>query len=179
MRGFTLVEVIIALGLFASFAAAYISSQTMAVGDSTEMNFELKLHSLAANKINELIIAPPPYGDSLTRTTIAEAFDAPNADYSFEIKYFKIEIPDFAQLFQLSQQDENQSGVDNFFSKQREKSQNQQGPMNMIFAELKRNVEEILWQIEVTVIHNPSGRQTALQSWVVNSEVPVQLNFNF
>ena len=62
--GFSLLEVMIAMTLFAFFVTAYITAQGYNVDDSRLSEEQLVLQQLAERKINELVLDPPKFSNA-------------------------------------------------------------------------------------------------------------------
>jgi prepilin-type N-terminal cleavage/methylation domain-containing protein len=84
--GFTLMEVLIAITIFALFATVFVTGQGYNLLDSGKFKDDLLLKDLAENKINEIVVNPPELRDSLTITKETKAFDS-NPDYQYTIEY--------------------------------------------------------------------------------------------
>ena len=78
-KGFSLFEVLIALGIFASFITAFVSTQGRNLLDSQQMSEEIILKNLAETKINEMITA---------RADMISAIKAYSSSISFIIIFF-------------------------------------------------------------------------------------------
>jgi prepilin-type N-terminal cleavage/methylation domain-containing protein len=181
-RGFSLLEVMIALTLFAFFATAFLSSQGYNVADSRLSEEQLILQQLAERKINELFLSPPKY-TNVTATSIEtktfEDEDFKNYEYTLEIK--KLTLPDFTQLF--SQKDattgEAQEAYDGSYFNENQKTQRNSTVEKMIFEELRKNIEKILWQARVTITNKETKYNYTLSTFLTNYDEKVQINVSF
>lgn len=151
--GFTLVEVMIALAIFSVFVTAYLTAQGYNISDSTVMREELELKRYAERKINELIVDPPELKESITLKADGGKFKD-NEEFSYEIKYTKFVLPDFQKIM----------GTDSEAQDPNEKK---------IFDNIKKNLEKIIWQIEITVKNETSERSYSVATWLYNHQAQV------
>lgn len=160
-RGFSLVEVLIALTIFAVFATAFISSQGSNVADSARIDEENLIAQLCENKLNEIILNPPEFRESLTLSKETKGFEAEEIkDYEYTIEYRRLKIPNFAKIAGES----GEEGV---------QSSSSQGK---IFDIIKKNVEEMIWQVSVTVRNKNTDYKFTLTSWLENTQAKVSIN---
>jgi prepilin-type N-terminal cleavage/methylation domain-containing protein len=160
-KGMSLIEVAMALTLFSVFILAFMNSFYGALRDSENMRSELMLKHLAQFKINELIVDPPDFKESLTSASKKrEDFkDFPGYYWEYEIK--KIHIPDLSKI----------QG-----KKPGEQSNNSQEQLEKrIFKQIKDNMEKMIWQVGLTVVHKESEESYELSTWFYNDEVPVKI----
>ncbi len=152
-KGFTLVEVMISLAIFAVFAASYLTAQGYNISDSTVMREELDLKRFAELKINEIIVTPPELKDSLTISKDSGKFEEDN-NFSYSIEYKKFVVPDLNKITGGDQeaQDPNET---------------------KIFNNIKKNLEKIIWQVEVTVKNETSERIYSVSTWLYNHQAQV------
>ncbi|CBW26139.1 putative exported protein [Halobacteriovorax marinus SJ] len=151
--GFTLVEVMISLAIFAVFASAYLTAQGFNISDSTVMREELELKRYAELKVNELIVTPPELKESITLTKETGKFEE-NDNFTYSIEYKKFLIPDLNKITGADEeaQDPNES---------------------KIFENVKKNLEKIIWQVEVTVKNETSERSYSVSTWLYNHQAQV------
>ena len=64
--GFTLMEVMISIAIFAVFATVFVTGFGYNLLDSGKLKEDILLKDLCENKINEIISTPPTLSDSLT-----------------------------------------------------------------------------------------------------------------
>lgn len=181
-RGFSLLEVMIAITLFAFFITAYLTSQGYNVEDSRLSEEQLILQQLAERKINELILDPPKFSNAtanLKETKTFEEADFTNYEYTLEIK--KLTIPDFAQLF--SQKDattsEAKDSYEGDYYSEGATGQRNAALEKMIFEELKKNIEKVIWQARVTVTNKETKYNFTLSTFLTNYNEKIQLNVGF
>lgn len=152
-KGFTLVEVMISLAIFAVFASAYLTAQGYNISDSTVMREELNLKRYAELKINEIIVTPPELKDSLTLTKDTGKFEEDD-NFTYSIEYKKFVVPDLNKI----------TGGD-------EEAQDQNEAK--IFDNIKKNLEKIIWQVEVTVKNETSERIYSVSTWLYNHQAQI------
>ena len=56
---------------------------------------------------------------------------------------------------------------------------NSKAMKKIIFEKLKKNIEEIIWQISVTVTEPNTNYSYTLNSWVTNEKAKIDTNFSF
>ena len=178
-NGFSLLEVMIAITLFAFFVTAYLTSQGYNVEDSELSEEQLILQQLAERKINELILDPPKFSNATENFIETRTFDESefkNYEYTLEIK--KLTVPDFAQLFSQkggSTKEAEDSYEGNYFNEGTSSQRNTEIE-KMVFNELKKNIERILWQTRVTITNKETKYKFTLSTFITNYNEKVQLN---
>ena len=178
-KGFSLLEVMIAITLFAYFVTAYLTSQGYNIEDSQLSEEQLTLQQLAEKKINELILDPPKFSnvtEDLKETKTFEESEFKDYEYTLEIK--KITLPDFAQLFSQKEgatKEAEESYEGNYFN-EGSKNQRNHELEKLVFNELKKNVEKILWQARVTITNKETKYKFSLSTFITNHNEKVQLN---
>lgn len=180
--GFSLLEVMIAMTLFAFFVTAYITAQGYNVEDSRLSEEQLMLQSLAERKINELVLDPPKFSNATAdfkETKTFEESDLKNFEYTMEIK--KLVIPDFGQLFAQkgAASDEAQEANDGDYFSEGTKNQRNQALEKLVFEELKKNIERVIWQARVTVTNKETKYNFTLSTFLTNHNEKIQLNIGF
>ena len=91
--GFSLIEVLIAITLFAFFVTAFLTAQGYNVSDSALSEEQLMLQQLCERKINELYLDPPKFQNmamGLKETKTFEENDLKGFEYTLEIKKLTI-----------------------------------------------------------------------------------------
>lgn len=184
-HGFTLIEVTIAMTVFAIFASSFLISQGYNVSDSELSEEQLKLHMLCEKKMNELIINPPKFTNALQDTKETKTFEEEDfTNYSFTIEWKKLKVPDFAKLFAAQGENKGEGddaapANDSDYFNDSQKSQRNSTIETMVFTKLKENLEKILWQVRLTVTNKENKTTYTLSRWVTNHDEPVQLNLGF
>ncbi len=181
-QGFSLLEVMIAITLFAFFATAYLTGQGYNVEDSRLSEEQLVLQQLAERKINELVLDPPKFTNATANFKETKTFDESeykNYEYTMEIK--KLTIPDFAQLFAQkgAASDEAQDANDGDYFAEGTKNQRNQALEKLVFEELKKNIERVLWQARVTITNKETKYNFTLSTFLTNYNEKIQLNIGF
>jgi prepilin-type N-terminal cleavage/methylation domain-containing protein len=180
--GFSLLEVMIAITLFAFFITAFLSSQGYNVSDSALSEEQLLLQSLAERKINELILDPPRFNNTTENLKETKTFeDKEFAGYEYTLEIKKLTIPDFGQLFSqkgatTSEAEDNYEGD---YYAEGNKAQRNTNLEKMIFEELKKNIERIIWQTRVTVTNKETKYSFTLSTFLTNYNEQIQLNVGF
>ncbi len=181
-QGFSLLEVMIAITLFAFFVTAYLTSQGYNVEDSRLSEEQLILQQLAERKVNELVLDPPKFTNvtaTLKETKTFEEADFKNYEYTLEIK--KLTIPDFAQLFSQKDAttDEAKDSYEGDYYSEGSKNKRNDALEKMIFEELKKNIEKVIWQARVTVTNKETKYNFTLSTFITNYNEKIQLNVGF
>ena len=178
-KGFSLLEVMIAITLFSFFVVAFLTAQGYNVSDSQLSEEQLMLQQLCERKINELYLEPPKFNnttDNLKETKTFEEKDYSGYEYTLEIK--KLVIPDFAQLFAqkgATTEDAKESYEGDYFN-DNTVGQRNSSLEKMVFEELKKNIEKVIWQARVTVTNKETKYSYTLSTWLTNNNEKVQLN---
>ena len=60
-KGFTLLEIMIAMTVFSLFVTAYVVSQGNNLADSSNMRYEYEMKNILEQEINQIIINPPEF----------------------------------------------------------------------------------------------------------------------
>ncbi len=181
-QGFSLLEVMIAITLFAFFVTAYLTSQGYNVDDSRLSEEQLVMQQLAERKINELVLDPPKFTNAtanLKETKTFEEADFKGYEYTLEIK--KVTIPDFAQLFSQKDAttDEARDSYEGDYYNEGTSNQRNAALEKMIFEELKKNIEKVLWQARVTITNKETKYNYTLSTFLTNYNEKIQLNVGF
>lgn len=170
-RGFTILEVFIALGVFSVFATVFLQSQSQNIFDSKQMGDELILKKLCENKMNQFLINPPSLTPSFDgKKEIKNYEEKDYANYSYTIEYKRLKMPDLAALMTGQPQD------------QEELTDAQKSRMRMLqnaFQVIQKKIEEIFWEVRVTITDKNDGRFYQLATWYssprskLNLEIPL------
>lgn len=172
--GFSLLEVMIAITLFAFFITAFLTSQGYNVSDSETSEQQLILHSLAEKTINEIIINPPRFSNATQNSNEKKKFEETEySNYEYELEIKKLVIPDFGQLF--GSKSGTDEGENDYYSSanQNKRDSNLE---KVIFEQLKKNIERMLWQVRITVINKDNGMSYSLSTYLTDYNQKVQLN---
>lgn len=181
-RGFSLLEVMIAFVLFSLFVTAFLTSTGYNVNDSVLSEEQLLLQSLCERKINELYLDPPKF-ENMSSSGLKETKTFPESafsgyEYTLEIK--KLTIPDFGALLgSKGGASEEASGAydGNYYNEEGgARNQNNAGIEKLVFEELRKNIEKILWQARVTVTNKETKYSWSLSTYLTNHNEKVQIN---
>ena len=169
-KGMTLIEVTIAIFLFAVFITAFMTGQGDNISDSIEFKGELLLKDIAEMKMNETIINPPqdfrPTAGKVNVNEEKKKFEEIEEypDYQYAVQLFKVTIPELEKITGQAEEENNPN--------------QDQAIQKRIFDNFKRNMEQLVWQIVITVEHKPSGATYDLSTWYYNPQGRIQLDIN-
>ncbi len=159
--GFALIEVMIALVIFASFIAAFSLAQSHNIASSQKLREELYLKDLCQNKINDILNNPPELNLGLTLTPNVEALDYDDREYQFTTIYKEFKIPDISKI---KGNDEEEEVTDS------------SGIQTRLEKGIKDNLEKLIWQVNVLIENKVSGQKFELSSWIYNIKADINLN---
>ena len=163
--GFTLMEVMIAISIFAVFATAFVTSFGYNLVDSSKLKQNILLKDFCENKINELITNPPTLTDALTLTKETKDVEG-NSNYQTIVEFKKFKVPEVAKIM---------GGANEEGSQQSEEESQEAQMQKRIFSVYKENMEKMIWQVEVTVKDKTTGDTFALSSWIFNQGAEVKI----
>ncbi len=176
--GFSLLEVMIAITLFAFFITAFLTSQGYNVTDSENSEQQLILYTLAERTMNELVINPPRFTNATQNSKEVKKFEESQfANYEYELEIKKLVIPDFGQLF--GQTGGNNQDQDNSYLSSANTANRNTSLEKVIFEQLKKNIERMLWQVRITVVNKENGMSYSLSTYLTDYNQRVQLNVGF
>lgn len=152
----------IALFLFAVFIAVFATSNGFNISNSELMKEEILLRQLASNKMSEIIENPPKeFSKSLTLgpgdTKTIEGFE----NYTSTVVYKELLLPDYKKMMGISEEDANENKSNQFEEK--------------IYEKVRDNLEEIIWQVEVTVKNKVTEYSYSLSTWLYNHKAKVDV----
>lgn len=166
-NGFSLIEVMIALAIFAAFATVMIQSQIINIDKSVRLRDDLEVYKLAQLKMNETLTDVKKFTNATENDPDTGSFEIEGfKNYKYKVEYKKNEFPDFAQLTGKDADDESLQEENSAIKK-------------AIFEKLKKNMEKLLWQVRVTVTNSDTGYSTELTSWITDGEAKLDTNFTF
>lgn len=166
-NGFSLMEVMIALAIFSIFISAFMTGHGSNLSDSAIIDEELILSHLCEKVIDETILTPPKYSESLTLTAETKTFEeAEYQDYQYTVRFKQLTIPDISQI------QGNEEGEDDSYYGENNKSAEIE---KKIFEALKKNLEKMIWQMEVTVTNKATGFNYTLTSWLTNEKAKLDI----
>lgn len=157
--GFTLVEIMIAVAIFAVFVTVFVTGQGGNVLDSINIKEDLELHGLAQNRLNEILVDPPPLRESPgTRPEETRFEDRPS--YVRTEEFRKFVLPDIELAMGLDEDGEGVSSI-----------------QRNVYNQVRQNFENVLWQVEVVVRNTETGASHALSAWLINREAAVRFSY--
>ncbi|MBC7714491.1 MAG: prepilin-type N-terminal cleavage/methylation domain-containing protein [Rhizobacter sp.] len=163
--GFTLIEVMIAIAIFAVFAVTFGTGFGYNMLDSGRLKGDIILKDYAENKINDIISNPPTLSDSLTLTKETKDVEA-DTNYQTIVEFKKFTVPDVTKIMGAKgAEDGGQT------EEEGQKAQMQK----RIFAVYKENMEKMIWQVEVTAKNKTTGELFRLSSWIMNQQADVKI----
>lgn len=175
-KGFTLVEVMIALTIFALFITAFLMSQGSNITMSQQMSEDIMLHNLAERKINEALLNPPVFTNATENDVEEKNFEEEGfTKFRYKIEYKKLEIPDMNQLMGRNQNGESED--DDYANA--DQTQRNDAVTKMVFEKLRKNIEQMIWQVKVTITNTETDYSYELSSWVTNEKAQMDTNFGF
>ena len=159
-RGISLLELMIAMAIMAIFGVTLVTGIGGNVFRSEDMRAELKIVELLEMKVNELVLDPPEFSENLLEefTDEKDFEDFPN--YTYSVKMHPFMLADY--LSALGQ------GPDS------EEFQEQGELYRKVFNLVSKNVENMVWQVEVTVTHKPSKRKQSVSTLLHNRDASIK-----
>lgn len=165
-KGFTLLEVIVAFSIFALFATVFLQNQSQNVFDSREMNSEMILKSLCESKMNETLVDLPDFNNALDGKKETKTFERKGfEDYSYTLEFKRFKAPDIESLFTPPSGEE-----------QTAEQKAQQESLKAVFKEVKKKIEDIHWEIRVSVTNKLDKRTYILSTWFTDPKANFNLN---
>ncbi len=158
-KGFSLIEVMIALAIFAVFITSFMTGQGYNITDSAGFRTELKLKELAVNRLNEVIVDPPEFSEQLTLTPEKGRFEN-EENFEWEIEYKKFVIPNINDIQGKEEDDESAEN----------------GVQKKIFENIKKNLEKMIWQVRVTIIDKGTNDRYSVSTWLINHKHEAQID---
>jgi len=166
-QGFSLLEVMIALTVFAVFSTMYVTSQSSNLADSIQIREESLLRNLCLDKINQVINDPPELRDALTISKEEKTFDD-FPDYKFTLEWKKLKVPGTPPGGGKADGEEAEATNE-------DGSASNSAIKALIAKNIKDNLENLLWQLQVTVTNKKTGFFYTLSSWIMNKNATVKI----
>jgi uncharacterized lipoprotein YehR (DUF1307 family) len=167
-EGMSLIEVITAVFLFALFITAFMTTQGNNITTSIRFKDELALKDIAEIQMQELILNPPedfrPSAGKVNISTSTPKFEKIDdyPDYQVAIQLFKVTIPEFEKITGQSEEENNPD--------------EDQSMQKRIYDNFKKNMEQLVWQVLITVKHVPSEQSYDLSTWLYNQNGRLQFD---
>jgi len=162
-KGFTLVEVMIAIVIFAIFSAVFVAGFGQGLLDSGNFKDEITLKDIADNKLNEIITSPPTLDEALTLSVDKKEVEN-FPDYETLVKYKKFVAPDFSKI--MGAQDSLE---------QTDEEKEEEAFRQKIADIYKKNLEAFIWQVEVTARNKNTDRTFKMTTWIINNAAKVDI----
>ena len=160
-RGFSLIEVMIGLAIFAVFIVTFMAAQGYNIQDSATFRTEIRLRELAMNRLNQLVLDPPEFGKGLTLQPDRGKFEEEEG-YAWEIEYREFKIPDYSKLRGRDEEEDPEAGT-------------QDGLQKKIFENIQENLEKMIWQARITVINEATEQRYSVSTWLMNEKYEAQI----
>jgi prepilin-type N-terminal cleavage/methylation domain-containing protein len=163
--GFTLIEVMIAISIFAVFASVFVTGFGYSLLDSGKLKEDILLKDYCENKINDLITNTPTLTDSLTLTKDTKDVEG-DSNYQTIVEFKKFTVPDVTKIMGAKGAEEGGQT----------EAESQQAQMQQrIFTVYKENMEKMIWQVEVTTKNKLTNQTFRLSSWLYNQQADVKI----
>lgn len=165
-KGFSLIEVLFALGIFSSFLLGVYVAISHNVNGSILLKEDLNLHNLAELKMNEVLIGKKKFTNATENDVDSGSFEIDGYEnYKFEVRIKQIKLPDLAQILgnQIKGEEDNTSDP----------------VQKILFDKLKKNIEEMVWQVNVKVTNTENNYSYELNSWINKTDPKLDTNFAF
>lgn len=161
--GFTLMEVMIAIAIFAVFSTTFVTGMGYNLLDSGNLRQDILLKDFCENKMNDIITNPPELRETLTIAPETKDVEG-NTDYQTIVRYKKFFVPDMTKIAgKGADEEENEE-------------ESQQAQMEKrIFTVFKENMEKMVWQVEVTTKNKLTGESFTLATWLMNPNADVKI----
>ncbi|MFT6070536.1 MAG: prepilin-type N-terminal cleavage/methylation domain-containing protein [Bacteriovoracaceae bacterium] len=156
-KGMSLIEVMIAMTVFAVFVSVFVMTNGSNLTDSRNFKDELKLRDLASTAINEILVNPPTLNEGLTLSPETKPVED-NPGYTYTVEWKKFELPDYTKM--MGENNEDPQAV---FQKK-------------VFEQVKNNMELMVWQLAVEVRSLDSNMSYRLATWIYNKDAKVKLS---
>lgn len=165
-NGFTLIEVMIALAIFSFFLTSAIFAISFNTSSSILMQEDLNLHNLAELKMNEVLLSRKEFTNATENDVDSGNFEIEGLEnYKYEVRITPTKFPDLAQILgnQLEGEEDNTSDP----------------IQKILFDKLKKNIEEMIWQVSVKVTNKDNNYSYELRSWTNKINPQIDINFAF
>lgn len=164
--GFSLVEVLFAMLIFSVMTVGVFVNFSGNLSSSIRMNNDLSMHNLAEMKLNEVLVAKKEFTDATDNSADTGTFKVEGyKDYKYKVEIRKMEFPNLAEIT-----GEEDDGPED----------NKKALTKVVYSKLKTNIEQLLWQVTVTVIHpTEKDLEYQLHSWIRNDSAKIDTNFTF
>lgn len=173
-KGFSLAEILVAIILFSIFGTGFFINQSGNITNSNRMGELLILHNLCERKMNEIMINPPEFNDTLENDIKEKEFEEDQyQDYRYRIEFRKLELPSFKKL--LEAQSEEEGSNNNSNEGDGGSAGASQAIIKQVFEKIEENLKKVLWQVIVTVENTQSKRKYSLSSWIEDKNQKIEI----
>ncbi len=167
-KGFTLIEVLIALTIFAVFISIFVLGQGGNLADSTMLREEITMRELCTEIVNEITSNPPELRESLTLSTETKNFEntketAYKENYQYTIEWKRFKFPDIEKITGEIQGSDSSDG-------------SIAGIEKSLIEQITKNMEEMIWQVQVTITNKESNYQYSLSTWILNRDAKMEVS---
>lgn len=145
----TLIEVMIAIFLFAVFITAFMTGQGNNISSSFRMKDDLILKDLAENQYNLTLLDPPDFSRPIADIKSEKKSLKDHPGYEYTMSYKQIFIPDVAKIMG-TKEDPNDPDQQN---------------RKRVIQEFKDNMEKLVWQVSVVVRNKATGASFEVSGW--------------
>ena len=164
-KGMSLLEVIMAVAIIAIFGVALLTGIGGNVFRSGEMRAELKIVELLELKMNELVLDPPEFKETLLEEFSDEKDFEDFPGYTYSVRMHPFMLADY--LSALGQGPESEDFEDGGELYRR------------VFNLVSKNVQKMVWQVEVTVTHTESERSQSVSTLLNNRDTGIEWEGGF
>ena len=159
-KGVSLLEMIIAMSIITIFGTVLLTGIGGNVFRSEEMRAELKMVELLELKINELIIDPPKFRKNLLEELTDEKEFEDFPGYTYSIKMHPFMFSEYlAALGQGPESEDFEDGGELY---------------RRIYNLVSKNLQKMVWQVEVTVTHTESQRSQSVSTLLHNRDANIE-----
>jgi prepilin-type N-terminal cleavage/methylation domain-containing protein len=163
--GFSLMEVMAALSLFAVFFVVFASVMIANKNDSMELSEDLEMLALTERVLQETILSQTSFSDSLTTKGLAKKFEEPEfADYEYELEWATLELPNLKELFTMGNQGEGASGTQSSTS-------SLPSVLLPVLDQVDQSLKKMIWQLRVALKKKSNGKIYTLSTWLRNEDI--------
>ena len=157
--GMTLIEVMVALLLFAVFISAFMTGQGNNVLSSGRMREDLLLKDLAHMQYNLTMLTPPDFSQEFKEPKKETKTFKEYPNYEYTMSYVPVFIPDISKI--LGESDEERDDPNRAMRQQ-------------IMQEFKENMERLVWQVSISVRNKETDDSFEIAGWLYNPNANVR-----
>jgi len=174
-KGFSLAEILVAIILFSIFGTGFFINQSGNITNSNRMGELLILHNLCERKMNEIMVNPPEFNDTLENDVKEKNFEEDQyKDYRYRIEFKKLELPSFKQLLEAQSEEEGTNNSSN--DGDGGTAGASQAVITRVFQRIEENLKKVLWQVVITIENTQTKRKYSLSSWIEDKNQKIEIN---